>query len=168
MIRNADYVWSKLSNTEFAKKAQVGVDITLKNLHRMDTNDYVRIPSDVVGDEQKKNVILGPCPTLPMFGTSWFLLVPGAYSITFNEGLEVLANDETAYIIQRSTFNRNGCRIQGSVFDPGFFTPRLGATLYTTFPMQIALNARVAQVQIFQNEPVSQESLYAGQYQGKV
>jgi len=135
-----------------ARPQQVGVDLTVKYIAQL-------VGGAMINESTQHGNQLEIFPY-----EGYYDLLPGAYSVTFDQGLKALDADEHAYVEQRSSLNRNGSRLQGSVYDPGYFTPNLGATLYVGVPIKIAEHARVAQLLIELNEPAT---LYAGQYQGE-
>lgn len=158
MIRNAAYVTNKLIDIEkLAKPAQVGVDLTVNRIHRI-TKTITATVSAGEGSKLAESTLLTWLPS------GCLILEPGAYLIDFDQGLRQLAENEAAFIVQRSTLNRSGCQLVGSVFDPGFHTQELGATLYAWAPICIYKHARLAQLLIHECEP---STLYQGQYQGK-
>ena len=162
MYRNSEYVMSKIDDPKgLAKPAQVGVDLTVNNI--------LRIRGATVIPREGKTMLGG-------FGeVKWsegvegtILLEPGvAYGVEFDQGLKELSNNETAFIMQRSSLNRSGVQLQGSVYDPGFHTTTLGATIYVYVPIVIERHARLAQLLITTSEEVAQVNLYSGQFQGK-
>lgn len=163
MIHNADYVMSKLISTTFAEKAQVGVDLTVKSISEIKGTLVVLADNSPVAD------VIPPQKTvyqeLSYTEEGLYQLDVGVYSIEFNEGLQELSPSETAFILQRSTFNRAGVIIRGSVYDPGFRTENLGATMYVLKSgIFVQKNARVAQLLIAENHPTT--NTYSGQYQG--
>lgn len=157
MKRNATYIMTKLLDSQgLAKPAQVGVDLTLKDLKRI-------VGNASIGEKTEQGDTL-PCYN---YNDGWFQLLPGAYAVTFDQGLKTLDADEHAYIEQRSSLNRNGSRLAGSIYDPGYGCENLGATLYVAVPISIQEHARVAQLLIEMNEPVASDQQYAGQYKGE-
>lgn len=165
MLRNAEYVMTRINDPlRLAKPAQVGVDITVHNIKRIE--GVTTIYKD---GSREAPLIIDLEPSTDVFDTPnediyWFLY-PGAYLVEFDQGLLNLAKDEFAYIIQRSSLNRSGVRLVGSIYDPGFGTDTLGATMYVIGPpIRIYQHARVAQLLIGKAE---ESSLYDGQYQGR-
>jgi len=161
MIRNADYVMNRIAdNLSLAKPAQVGVDLTV--------NKVFEISAEIrsAGMVQRNSTLIASQMERIWPETDLIFLEAGkAYAVEFDQGIS-LTSYETAFIIQRSSLNRNGCMLVGSVFDPGFHTETLGATLYAFSAVGIERHARLAQVIIMDSESV--ESKYEGQFQGKV
>lgn len=158
MIRNANYVMERLIDSQhLAKPAQVGVDLTV--------NKILEISKSNAGEVYIKGTKLGLQTELEPDANIYTLEGGHAYAVEFDQGIS-LAENETGFIIQRSSLNRNGCMLVGSVFDPGFHTEVLGATLYASCSIRIEKHARIAQLLIAENNPV--ENKYSGQFQGKV
>jgi len=162
MLKNASYVITKLRDPDnLAKPAQVGVDLTVNRIYEIASG--IRSAGTVYRETTELAVqreLLWP-EDQPIY-----LSAGTAYAIEFDQGLDALEADETAFIIQRSSLNRNGCMLVGSVFDPGFYTEKLGATLYAFSSLGIERHARLAQLLIAENESVLNK--YNGQFQGKV
>jgi len=174
MIRNAEYVMSLIEDpSKRAKKAQVGVDLTLASVNRIAIKSHEDIWSKksvgyVYNDESGHKASFGyyePVDPEKIDGLTVFYLPPGAYSITFEQGLKPLPGNNTAFIYHRSTLARNGALIRSAVYDPGFTTPQMGAILEVWRPIIIEQHARVAQILYNENEDVA--ALYNGSYQGE-
>ena len=149
-----------------AQPAQVGVDLTVASIAKITGGAIIEATTihgglDPLTPQEFRNE---DNPFVPI--EAW-MLSPGCYSVTFDQGLKKLNADENATIIQRSSLNRNGARVVGSVYDPGYGCGALGATLYAMAPICIYKHARIAQLVIETNEPVEEERLYNGQYQGE-
>jgi deoxycytidine triphosphate deaminase len=165
MKRNSEYIMTKIIEQEpLCKPAQIGVDLTIKSVSA--------IAHQSILNEQGK-MELGPYIPIPPHSSSptgrdaFWDLQPGSYAIEFDQGLKKLEPNENAFIIQRSSLNRAGTQIIGSVYDPGFETDTLGATMNVAASIRIYQHARVAQILIDNNEPVKKESLYKGTWQNK-
>lgn len=143
-----------IDKDNLAADAQVGIDLTVC--------DIKEIVGGAVIDDKTHH---GEFNSLNSEGNYWHLS-PGAYQVTFDQGLKTLSSTENATIIQRSSLNRNGVRVQGSIYDPGFSCPNLGATLYAAVPITIMKHARIAQLTVETNEDVEASKLYNGQFQG--
>lgn len=179
MTFNSDYVMSKIIDpVNRAKKAQVGVDITVAKIEEIrPTTSELGHPSRIFLDKNSKlmNVDYREVSTIDSYWmaadgeekNNVYVLEPNkAYAVTFEQGLEKLADNEWAEIIQRSSLNRAGVRVQGSVFDPGFGTDNLGATIYTSNNgINIPKGARIAQILI--HECYDTTNPYNGRWQGK-
>lgn len=89
------------------------------------------------------------------------MLEPGcAYSVDTLEHIKVPEN-MSAFVLHRSTFNRVGIFITGSVYDPGF-EGNIGATMYVHNRTEVAVGVRIAQVLFMKT---SAASSYKGSYQ---
>lgn len=179
MTFNSDYVYDKIIDVSGrAKKAQVGVDITVAKIEEiLPTTTELGHPSRVLLDKNSKLMNIR-YKEVYSFSSDWmaadengvnnvYVLEPNkAYAVTFEQGLEKLADNEWAEIIQRSSLNRAGVRVQGSVFDPGFETKNLGATIYTSNnAINIPKGARIAQILIHECQDTTNR--YDGRWQGK-
>lgn len=183
MIKNANYVMSFiLDPVGRAKKAQVGVDLTLGKVSKVGDYATFALPSSwwesagiILSDEKatgslrhakvaKYSVVE---PLTEFDGLSTFVawhIEPGVYSIEFEQGLNPLPSNITAMIINRSSVGRSGGLIRSSIYDPGFTTPLMGALLYVFTPIIIEEHARVAQIVFMEND---EAALYDGQWQGE-
>lgn len=93
----------------------------------------------------------------------WFHLLPGtAYSIDSMEFIKVPEN-ASAFVLQRSTFNRSGVFITGSVYDPSF-EGNVGATMYVFNRLKLQVGTRIAQVFFALTDSAGN---YNGSYQGQ-
>ena len=154
------------------KPAQVGYDLSLKQVNRIgDPNHYQSLthtPGYRIGKVLKDTTALTtytPQALMNLEGAHGWLLYPGVYDITFNEGCKIPA-DRVGLIRQRSSMLRNGTVLHSSVFDPGFETNFMGTVMVVNETIFIEENARVAQIYFHPCEPVSEENLYSGQWQG--
>ena len=143
------------------KPAQVGYDLSAKEIKRIgDPNaplghiGHVYVDRTVVGD-------LVDVDLVDMNGREGWMLHPGAYDVTMNEGCNIAAN-RTAMVRQRSSLLRNGAIIASSIFDPGFYTDNIGTVMTVTNDLFIEKNARVAQMYFHEN---NEGELYDGQFQ---
>lgn len=169
MKRNSTYIMTKIVDPKgYAKPAQVGVDITVDQLARIDGGAIISHKT-VQGKFTPITVVeyTNVNSSNPFEVMELWHLEPGAYAVVFDQGLLPLTAEENASIIQRSSLNRNGSRVQGSIYDPGYRCDNLGATLYVSAPITIARHARIAQLIIETNETVEVDNLYNGQYQGE-
>ena len=171
-----------------AKKAQVGVDLTLGKVSeigsyrtfslmtmRQATSDWWSSAGIILSDEKAtgplRHAKVAEYKVVETIaesdGISTFIswkLEPGVYSIEFEQGLAALPADITAMIINRSSVARSGGLIRSSIYDPGFTTPLMGALLYVFTPIIIEEHARVAQIVFMEND---EAELYSGQWQGE-
>lgn len=155
----------KLEHTQ-GKPAQVGYDLSLKQVNSIGSsgnnmNNRIR---DLIGKVLKDKTELTnyiPYPLQNLGGINGWLLYPGTYEVTFNEGCKIPAN-RVAFIKQRSSLYRNGVVINSPIFDPGFETDWMGTIMIVTKTIFIEENARVAQIYFHECESAE---LYDGQWQ---
>jgi deoxycytidine triphosphate deaminase len=156
-----------LENTQ-GKKSQVGYDLSLKQVNRVGIDNINNTPADIVyqkiGKVLKDKTILTtytPHPIMNLDGSTGWLLYPGTYDITFNEGCKI-PNNRVAFIKQRSSLWRNGALINSPLFDPGFETDFMGTIMLVTQAIFIEENARVAQIYFHECDSAEE---YNGQWQ---
>lgn len=145
------------------KKAQVGYDLSLKEVNKI---GYTDKPGGRIGRVLKDKTILGTYTSVDktqLDGTTGWLLHQGAYDITFWEGCKIPSN-LVGLIRQRSSMLRNGTVLHSSVFDPGFETEFMGTVMVVNETIFIEEDARVAQIYFHSCEEVTE--LYDGQWQG--
>ena len=155
MLNNAQQVEQLLQTNGKGAKAQVGYDLTLKEVKRI--NGGI-----ISSDKTFVHPYVDQVTTSPEDDKEFFMLTPGAYSLTFEQGVKLPSN-KTAFIRHRSSILRCGATITSGVYDPGFEVEEMGGVLIATEPIMIEKGARVAQIIIFDN---SEAELYDGQWQG--
>jgi len=143
------------------KSAQVGYDITIKQVNKIGTQNGNGKVGRVLKDKTELTTYT-PYPLMNLDGVNGWMLYPGVYDITFNEGCK-LPDNRVAFIKQRSSLYRNGAIINSPVFDPGFETEFMGTLMYVHETIFIEENARVAQIYFHECEPAEK---YDGQWQG--
>ena len=147
------------------KPAQVGYDITLKEVNKIGNRiGYNQFRDGRIGKVLKDKTELTTYTfqnTMNLDGVEGWLLHEGVYDITFNEGCKIPEN-RVAFIKQRSSLYRNGAIINSPVFDPGFETQNMGTLLYVHEPLFIEKDARVAQIYFHE---CNGAELYNGQWQ---
>lgn len=89
-----------------------------------------------------------------------WVLEPGAYALECVEECSIPIGFE-GKLIHRSTFNRSGCFITGSVYDPGY-RGIIAGTMYTHIPLIVQRGTRIAQ---FQMQTAEVGEKYDGDYQ---
>ena len=154
MLLDAKQVEQFLDTKGKGAKAQVGYDLTLKEIKKIKGGIVLK---ESTGLSDYEPVM----PTLTSNEKFIFELQPGTYSLTFEQGIKLDAN-HTAFIRHRSSVLRCGGIITSGVYDPGFEVDEMGGVLVATQPIDIELGARVAQVIIFENTTAK---LYNGQWQ---
>lgn len=159
----------KLEHTK-GKPAQVGYDLSLKAVNKVGGITQIPKVIDASVEEYKIGKVLKdktelttytPLPTTNLDGTNGWLLYPGTYDITFNEGCKIPDN-RVAFIKQRSSLWRNGTLINSPVFDPGFETENMGTIMLVTQTIFIEKDARAAQIYFHECDPAE---MYNGQWQ---
>ena len=153
------------------KPAQVGYDLSLAKINyigtlgnsMVDVNQKTARIGKVLKDKTELTTYT-PYPLTAVDGVVGWLLYPGTYDITFNEGCKIPSN-RVAFIKQRSSLWRNGTLINSPVFDPGFETDLMGTIMLVTETIFIEEGARVAQIYFHECEPTE---LYSGQWQNDV
>jgi dUTP pyrophosphatase len=154
MLLDANQVEQFLDTKGKGAKAQVGFDLTLKEVKKIKGGIVLK---ESTGLSDYEPVM----PTLTSNEKFLFELQPGTYSLTFEQGIKLDAN-HTAFIRHRSSVLRCGGIITSGVYDPGFEVDEMGGVLVATQPIDIELGARVAQVIVFENTTAK---LYNGQWQ---
>lgn len=144
------------------KKAQVGYDLSLKAVNKI--GSAVGHIGKVLADKTELTHY-HPIEFTNLDGKTGYLLYEGVYDITFHEGCDIPAN-YVGLIRQRSSMLRNGTVLHSSVFDPGFSTQYMGTVMVVNETIFIEEDARVAQIYFHECDPVGEEDLYSGQWQG--
>jgi dUTP pyrophosphatase len=152
MILSADQILDYVTTNNKGKSAQVGYDLTVKDIKTINGGTLHKDKTEL---EEYSDVI-------KTNNDDYFILSPGAYSLTFEQGIK-LDNKHTAIIRHRSSILRMGAIITSGVYDPGFEVDEMGAVLINSKPISIQKGARVAQVIISENHSAE---LYDGQWQG--
>lgn len=139
---------------------QVGIDLNLKEVRRIEGTGY--IPANGKTQIAERGDAIETQKLVD--GSLGWVLQPGSYDIVFTQGCKIPPTNSFR-IRQRSSLLRNGTLIISSLFDPGFETKNMGCVMYVTQPIIIGEGARVAQMYVYENEEVSAEDLYDGQFQ---
>lgn len=171
MLKSAQYIMDNViiadgvnSTKEYAKKAQVGVDTTIRKIYKVGSCGYVYTDKSVVAKYEE-------IPTEVVNGKEGWFLPEGTYQVILNEGVK-LSKNETLFAIHRSSLNRSNVGVTGSVYDPGFTTESNGGkiepisvkmTVANPYGFYVEKNARICQVLVAENEDTT---LYDGQFQG--
>lgn len=156
MLLNADQITQFLNTRNLGAKAQVGYDLTVKEIKRINGG---MVLSDKTIVEDYTPILPTQTPT----GKLLFKLEPDTYSITFEQGIKLDLN-HSAFIRHRSSVLRNGGIITSGVYDPNFEVDEMGAVLIATKPISIEKGARCAQLLVFENH---EAEAYNGQFFGK-
>ncbi len=175
MLKNADYIDNNIiiedknETIKLGKKAQVGYDLTLKNVYDIKGNGFISKNKTYIAKYILRNIEHLKYNDIEFDG--WFL-PKGAYIAETNEGCH-LGNNDTAYIIQRSSLNRNNVSTCSSLWDPGFTTQEnnkintMSIRIIVDNPegVYIEKDARFAQMIVATNESTDN---YNGQFQNGV
>jgi len=131
-----------------------GIDLTIDKAYR--------VTGSVSLDETGlKNEKLNKVEIQPVNG--YFEFSPNiAYEVEYEQVIEVPEN-MVALTFQRSSLNRSGCNVFGSVWDSGYKGKGSG-TLKTAIPISIKRYTRIAQIIFFWADSFS---TYNGRYQNE-
>jgi len=154
MLLNADGVASLLETNDKGAKAQVGYDLTLKSVNKVNGGMVMKDKTTVFDYDEVT-------PFINDSGRFLYQLEPGTYSLTFEQGCK-LDDKHTAFIRHRSSVLRSGGIITSGVYDPGFEVDEMGGMLIANETIVLEKGARVAQIIMMEN--VTAE-LYDGQWQ---
>ena len=158
MLLNANQVEQMLVTNGKGKKAQVGYDLTVTDVKSirggmlfadktvLESYDEVKLTTFEKSEGDYRN--------------AW-VLTPGIYSITFEQGCK-LDDKTTAFIRQRSSILRMGGTVTSGVYDPGFEVDQMGGVMTLTRTVVLEKGARLAQIIMFENNSAE---LYDGQWQ---
>lgn len=178
MLKNAEYIYNNIiiadeinTTKQYCKKAQVGVDLSLKRVYGISTPGIIYTDfSDVsVYEEIPPGQLSIPVDRKIRPLNGWFL-PKGTYLVELNEGV-CIPEDIACYIIQRSSLNRSGCTTVSSLWDNGYTsqdgeqinTITIRLNVDTEKGIYIEKNARIAQLIAYSTEDTT---LYNGQFQG--
>lgn len=154
MLLHAKQLELYLATNNKGKKAQVGYDLTLESVNKINGGSVLANKTEINEYTEVKT-------TLSNTGDSIYVLEPGTYSLTFEQGCK-LDSYHTAFIRHRSSILRCGGIITSGVYDPGFQVEKMGAVLIATQKIIIQRGARVAQIIMMENY---ESELYDGQFQ---
>lgn len=161
MLLNSNQISSHVIESEFSKRAQIGIDLSVCKIERIDVGSVVykdKTHIDATGYHE--------LPTQTIDGRECWRLEKGVYSVTFNEGIKVPA-DAAAKITHRSSLYRTGTIIESPWWDPGFHCDQMNTTMIVTSTIIIEKNARIGQIAFWQVGEVGEQ--YGGegsQWQG--
>ena len=161
MLLNSNQISSYIKESEFSKRAQIGIDLSAAKIERIDVGSVVYKDKTHIDASGYVEV-----PTMSIDGKDCWRLEKGIYSITFNEGIHV-PNDCAAKITHRSSLYRTGTIIESPWWDPGFYCGQMNTTMIVNSVIIIEKNARVAQIAFWQVGEIGEQ--YGGegsQWQG--
>jgi len=162
MILNSRQIIEKgiIIPSEHSKEAQVGIDLSLGKVEKITGGSVVYKETTIINPDFFINV-----ETSKVDGRDCWILEPGTYAISFNEGCNIPEN-YTGLILHRSSLYRTGTQIISPVWDPGYRTEKMGTVMVVTVKLIVERNARVCQILFHENYPV--DALYDGQFQGGI
>lgn len=140
---------------------QVGIDLNVCQIYEIADGGIIKIdstvlPSRVALPQQQLDV------DKDIWG--WYLEANKIYEVEFLQGCKI-PDSIALFIRQRSSLLRMGGVIHSSVFDPGFYTERMGTMMYTFKNFYIEYGARICQIYGHECYQVPKDALYDGQYQ---
>lgn len=136
----------------------VGVDLSVKSISKINSGD------EFVGEilTNKTNIFTQHYRQLPTVN-GCFLLFPGIYSFTFEQGIS-LPSDHYSEIVPRSSLVRCGGVIGAGIYEPGYEVENIGCVVHLTNSIKIEVGARVAQIKVYREHHFG---VYAGQWAQK-
>jgi dUTP pyrophosphatase len=157
MLLNSTQLAEYITESQYSKRAQIGIDLSVKKIERINVKSVVYKDKTVISSEGYKEMEL-----VDIDGKKCWNLEPGVYSVTFNEGIKI-PNNYAAIITHRSSLYRTGTSINSPWWDPGFYCDNMNTTMVTTNGIIIEENARIAQIAFWECEPAE---AYKGQFLG--
>jgi len=124
-------------------------------------------PQKIINDK-----VLIPCEFTKVQQVGIDLTLSERAYLTHGHSKNVLLNEEVhlpediyATFTHRSSYNRKGILITGSIYDPGY-EGKIGCTIYNLSGNELLIekDERIGQMLFFKAEPASS---YEGQYQGE-
>jgi deoxycytidine triphosphate deaminase len=161
MLLNSNQISEYIKESEYSKRAQIGIDLSACKIERIDVGSWVMLDKTEIDPEGYIDI-----PTINIDGKECWRLEKGIYSVTFNEGIHV-PNDCAAKITHRSSLYRTGTIIESPWWDPGFHCEQMNTTMVVNGLAIIEKNARVAQIAFWRVDEVGEQ--YGGegsQWQG--
>ena len=128
------------------------VDLPIKAIFAIDTTSMFEI-----GLNHKKhrvNTLVEPID-------GYWNLDAGVYEVVYDFEQMEIADDEAGFVIVRSTFNRNGCKLSSGLFDSGFKSNTAAGVLTVCGPTRIEVGVPVGQFILFKSEMLHR---YNGSY----
>jgi len=144
-----------------------GIDLTLLAINRV--NDDDKYPAVLAEDKKltmhRSHTLVTPVNLTQLYGIkSGYILEPGIYDFTFNEGCE-LVGGIAGLLLLRSTFVRNGCIGQCGLHDNGFKTTNLGMMAHVIRRTVVEAGMRTAQIVLWESASAKE---YDGTYQNQL
>jgi deoxycytidine triphosphate deaminase len=131
-----------------------GYDLRLATVTQVSSNSTLRLNDDYKGMIETKRI--------ESENGIYFLASGKVYELETIEKVNIPQNT-VGIIFSRSTFNRNGIIIRGTLFDSGF-KGRPSLTIYPFINLEIEVGTPIAQIVFMEAEA---NGLYEGKYQEK-
>ena len=135
---------------------QQGVDLRVKEIRKVNEKMSGYVP-------REGKTKIPTSDTIELFDDA-YVLKPGYYEVTFEEGCSI-PNNATLQIKTRSSLVRCGAICHSGQFDGGFHTENVGCFLHVILPISMAKGARLAQALVFESYEVDDDKMYNGQWQ---
>lgn len=155
---NAEQIKQYITFSEHSKLTQAGVDLSVFKIEVVLRGGKVLKDKTIIDKENYEEI-----PLEEIENKQCWVLKPGIYSCTFNEGINI-PNNAQAKVTHRSSIYRMGNIIESPWWDAGFHCNNMNSTLIVNIEMVVEQNARLAQV-VF-HEMTETKNLYNGQWQG--
>lgn len=163
MLLNAAMAANHVTESEFSKRTQAGIDLSVNKIESINGGGNVlKNKTEIEAANYKEYPLSEMTGPAYINGVKGWYLYKGAYSVTFNEGIKVPSNAQ-AKITHRSSIYRMGNIIESPWWDAGFQCDNMNTTLIVNTPMFVEQNARLAQVVFW--EMYEADTMYNGQWQ---
>ena len=158
MLLNSNQIANHVIESEFSKRAQIGIDLSVCKI------EYISAGSVVYKDKTLiDSAFYHEQELIKIDNRDCWRLSKGVYSVTFNEGIKVPADCATK-ITHRSSLYRTGTIIESPWWDPGFYCDQMNTTMIVNNSIIIEKNARIGQIAFWKVDEVGEQ--YDGQFQG--
>jgi len=158
MLLNSTELSKHVTESPYSKRTQIGIDLSVCKIQKISTKSIVYTDKTHIDPTGYKDINLQLVD-----GKECWVLEPGVYSVTFNEGITIPDN-AAAIITHRSSLYRTGTEINSPWWDPGFYCEQMNTTMISHNGIIIEKNARLAQIALW--VCMKPEELYDGQFQG--
>ena len=152
MFLNAHQIEPLIQGTP-GKKAQVGIDLTVCEIKRIEGGVLYKDKTDL---QPYREVELNTLDEKQ----GWYLTPNWAYSVTFEQGVE-LTTTTMGWVIHRSSLLRMGWTCLSGIYDPSFKVDQMGAVIMGNTNIFIEKGARIAQLVISE---CTKADAYRGQW----
>ena len=157
MLLNSEQIAEFVKESEFSKRAQVGIDLSVAKIETVNSTSVVYMDKTYIDPYGYKTL-----DTVIIDQREVWVLEPGVYSITFNEGVKIPPHC-AAKITHRSSLYRTGTSIESPWWDPGFECDNMNTTMIVSVGLILEKNARAAQIAFHLIDKVGEQ--YNGQFQ---